>query len=507
MSAGRRMLALGVGVLAVLGSTLLFGAGTAQAHPLGNFTVNHYDGITLRPDRVDVVAVLDTAEIPTAQELPALDANGDGTTSPDELTASSARRCTELAGGITAAVGGVPLSWQVGASSQATRPGAAGLATLRLECALSAPVDLRSRSTLSYTNGYQSTRVGWHEITVVGQGVRTIDSPVPTTTVSDELRTYPNDLLSSPLNTRSVRVDVEPGAGAIGGVTAFSTSSADPFTRIVGQADRKLQDMVGGTLTPLVSVLTVILALLLGCGHALLPGHGKTVMAAYLAGRSGSRRDAVTVGATVTVTHTAGVLVLGILLSVFSALIGEQVLGWLGVISGLLVAAVGAALLVSALRTRRQAPALFADELALVGAGAAAESGHGDGHGHGHGHGHGPGLLQRQSRRGLIGMGVAGGLVPSPSALIVLLASVALGRTAFGIVLVVLYGVGMAATLTAIGLLLVRVRGRLGSLVGTGRLRGNALRLAGALPLVTATLVLVVGLVLAARSGLATVSV
>ena len=88
MSAGRRMLALGVGVLAVLGSTLLFGAGTAQAHPLGNFTVNHYDGITLRPDRVDVVAVLDTAEIPTAQELPALDANGDGTTSPDELTAS-----------------------------------------------------------------------------------------------------------------------------------------------------------------------------------------------------------------------------------------------------------------------------------------------------------------------------------------------------------------------------------------------------------------------------------
>lgn len=93
-------------------------------------------------------------------------------------------------------------------------------------------------------------------------------------------------------------------------------------------------------------------------------------------------------------------------------------------------------------------------------------------------------------------------MVPSPSALIVLLASVHAGSAIFGIVLVVLYGVGMASTLTAIGLLLVRVRGRLGILGATGRLRGTALRLAGALPLLTASVVLVVGLTLAARSAL-----
>ena len=86
----------------------------------------------------------------------------------------------------------------------------------------------------------------------------------------------------------------------------------------------------------------MLLAVLLGSGHALLPGHGKAVMAAYLAGRRGRPRDAVTVGATVTATHTAGVLVLGLALSLSSSLAGDQVIRWLGVASGLLVAGIGA---------------------------------------------------------------------------------------------------------------------------------------------------------------------
>lgn len=499
-----RSAALALVVLGVLVSTILGGAGTAQAHPLGNFTVNHYDGITLHPNRVDVAAVLDSAEIPTAQELPALDINHDGTTSAEELSAASSTRCAELAGAITASVAAQVLGWQVHGATLVTVPGAAGLPTLRLQCSLTAAADLSTPTRVSYSDSYQSDRVGWHEITVAGEGVRTINSPVPAATVSDELRSYPNDLLSSPLNTRSVQLQVEPGTGAIGGVTNASTSNADPFTRILGWADRTLQDLVGRGLTPLLGFLAVLLALLLGCGHALLPGHGKTVMAAYLAGRSGSKRDAVTVGATVTLTHTAGVLILGVLLSVFRSLIGEQVLGWLGVISGLLVAAIGVTLVRTALRSRHTASETIAGELALVGAAGtvAVSNAHAHGHDHGHGHGHGHGHEQRQTRSGLIGMGVAGGLVPSPSALIVLLASVHAGSAIFGIVLVVLYGVGMASTLTAIGLLLVRVRGRLGILGATGRLRGTALRLAGALPLLTASVVLVVGLTLAARSTL-----
>lgn len=98
-------------------------------------------------------------------------------------------------------------------------------------------------------------------------------------------------------------------------------------------------------------------------------------------------------------------------------------------------------------------------------------------------------------------MGIAGGLVPSPTALVVLLAAIGLGRTVFGIGLVVAYGLGMAATLTCAGLLLVRLRGRLDSLA-SHRWGGVAGRLASVTPLLTATLVLVVGAGLAIR-GLA----
>ena len=116
-------------------------------------------------------------------------------------------------------------------------------------------------------------------------------------------------------------------------------------------------------------------------------------------------------------------------------------------------------------------------------------------HRHGHGHGHGYG------RVGLVGLGVAGGLVPSPSALVVLLlGAVALGRTWFGVLLVLGYGLGMAATLMAAGLLLVRLRDRLERLAAN-RLGQRLSRVTAALPMVTAGLVLVVGLGLAARAA------
>ena len=114
---------------------------------------------------------------------------------------------------------------------------------------------------------------------------------------------------------------------------------------------------------------------MLGASHALLPGHGKTVMAAYIAGRQGTVRDAVIVGATVTGTHTGGVLLLGLALTVSTSLAGEDVLAWLGVSSGTLVAILGASLLIAAIRHRGRSPF---------------------GHGHTHrytlgGHSHGPG--------------------------------------------------------------------------------------------------------------------
>jgi nickel/cobalt transporter (NicO) family protein len=314
-----------------------------------------------------------------------------------------------------------------------------------------------------------------------------VNPAVPARSVSHSLRSYPADLLGSPLDQRSARLQVEPGDAPSTGA-AIHTSGGDPVSRWVAQADRKLEGLVGGRLTPLVGALGVLLALTLGAAHAALPGHGKTVMAAYIAGRRGRPRDAITVGAIVTLTHTGGVLVLGLLLTASASLAGEAVLSWLGIASGVLVAAVGVAMLVGALR--RRASAYDHDHH------------HGNSHDHDHrhdGHSH-PHPSRRPRRLSLVGMGIAGGLVPSPSALIVLLGAVGLGRTAFGVLLVVAYGAGMAATLTAAGLVLVHVRDRWAS-----RPRRTLARLAALAPAGTAALVLCVGLGLVGRAALGVV--
>src|SRR5215467_2741424 len=220
-------------------------------------------------------------------------------------------------------------------------------------------------------------------------------------------------------------------------------------------------------------------------------------MAAYIAGRRGRPRDALTVGAIVTLTHTGGVLVLGLLLTGTASLAGEVVLSWLGIASGVLVAAVGVAMLGGVLRRRASVYDHYHGH-------SHDHEHHGHSHDHDHdhhGHSHSHPHPSRQARRlSLVGMGIAGGLVPSPSALIVLLGAVGLGRTAFGVLLVVAYGAGMAAMLTAAGLVLVRVRDRWAS-----RPRRTLARLAALAPTGTAALVLCVGLGLAGRAALGVV--
>ncbi|MFE3112461.1 high frequency lysogenization protein HflD [Kitasatospora indigofera] len=602
---------------AVTGCALwLLGAGApaAQAHPLGNFSVNHYTGLTVRTDRVEALAVTDTAEIPTLQAESGVDTDGDGTPSEAERAAWAGARCAETAKGLvaTAAPGpGAPagpgrrLDWTVTAASFVYAPGQAALRTSRLECRLRAPLDLTGGPVaLRVDTGADPTRVGWNEITARAEGARLSDAGVPETSASDELRDYPRDLLDTPRgDTRAEFTAVAGGAGAgTGGARPVTPTADGPAARLEGLA-RQLTALAGAErLTVPVGLLAVLLSVLLGAGHALLPGHGKTVMAAYLAGRRGRTRDAVTVGATVTATHTAGVLLVGLALTSFSALAGDTVLGWLGVVSGALVALVGAGLLADARRgqrgTRRleaahehhghpedqeyehdhehdehhehhhdghhkhpgrhdhehlhehrpgdapasdpaRRPVLVGAAVGVTAVPAPDEQQHAhdqhprphDGHHHvhgearphdgtqphhhphhhhdkphrhglfGHRHSLGPAAPEAQpfTTRGLVGLGVAGGLVPSPSALVVLLGAVALGRTVFGAALVVAYGVGMAATLTAVGLLLVRVGDRLGRL--SARPAFVLLRrLTPYTALLTAVLVLVVGLGLMIRS-------
>jgi ABC-type nickel/cobalt efflux system permease component RcnA len=247
------------------------------------------------------------------------------------------------------------------------------------------------------------------------------------------------------------------------------------FTDLIGERSR----------APGFALVALVLAAALGAAHALAPGHGKTVMAAYLVGLRGTLRQAATIGATVTVTHTAGVLLLGLVLTTTRAVASERVYPWLGLVSGLLLAAVGVGLLART-RTGHRHPH---------------PHGHDHDHPHGHHHPHAHGAAGRPlGRRGLVALGLAGGLVPSPSAVVVLLGGIALGQAWLGVALVLAYGLGMAATLTGVGLLLAHLRTRMdrrlhlpaGSLLA---------RLGRLLPAATASVIVLAGLVLAAQGA------
>jgi nickel/cobalt transporter (NicO) family protein len=480
----RRLVSLTLVALGTIGIVLALPARPAvaqPAHPLGNFSVNQAIRLDLYQDRVAATAIIDLAELPTLQERATVDPNGDGAVSATESRAYNTRVCNAMAGAVALRVDGHRVQWSVRPDGFEYRPGSAGLHTSRISCAFDAAANLTRPAIVDLVNGYRADRIGWREITAACHEVHLVHPSVPARSVSDSLRSYPTGLLGSPLDQRSARLQVDPGDGPTAGA-AFHLSRGDPVSRWVAEADRTLERLVGGRLTPLVGALAVLLAL--GAAHAALPGHGKTVMAAYIAGRRGRPRDAITVGAIVTLTHTGGVLVLGLLLTATASLAGEVVLSWLGVASGVLVAAVGVAMLIGVLRRRASVH----------------DHHHGHSHDldHDHHHGHPHPHPSRQARRlSLVGMGIAGGLVPSPSALIVLLGAVGLGRTAFGVLLVVAYGAGMAAMLTAAGLVLVRVRDR-----WTSRPRRTLARLTALAPAGTAALVLCVGLGLAGRAAL-----
>jgi len=551
-----------IGAFALTG---LAGAPAAGAHPLGNATVNHYDGLRLYPDRIVDSAVEDIAEIPTLQRKSLIDSNRDGSIDDAERAAYASRQCAAMASSTLLAVNGQRLPLRVDTSSYVERPGVIQLTVGRLSCQLTGAAHLAGQATLAVNSNWDSAGIGWHEITAVGDGVTLRQSPFPARSVSEELRAYPNDMLSAPLNVRSGSVATVGGSGASSYAAAKDLPVAGAAVRALNRLATAFNNLVGSKhLTVGIGLLAVLLALALGAGHAFLPGHGKTIMAAYLVGRQGRLRDVVLVGATVTITHTAGVLVLGLIISItaaFSTTAAEQDLG---VLSGLIIAAVGLGLLISAtarLRKHNQvsviaeladlavapAPQARADAILVSGAASVPEHRHTDGHSsdhghshdHDHGHSHGsdhghshdepPGHSHDEppehphsqghrhrhgfgsrshshapgqgfSRGGLIGLGVAGGLVPSPSALLVLLAAIALGRTAFGITLVLFYGLGMAGALTAAGLILVKLRNQFTRLA-SGRRLGAANRLVFFMPVLTAGLVLVVGIGLTLRAA------
>jgi ABC-type nickel/cobalt efflux system permease component RcnA len=483
-------------LVAVAAGLIAAWAGVGEAHPLGNFTVNTYSGLVVRPDSISVDFVVDMAEIPayqTRQDTGIGDGPGDGA----PAVQFRSRECDQIAGRITLQAGGRRLALRVGSTSLSFPPGQAGLSTLRLTCSLlSGPTEQALRIT--YRSDNFTDRVGWREITAAGDRMRLVGSDAPTTSVSARLTTYPANLLTSPLDQRQASFTAQPGGAPLQGGPASAVAPSSPLPRGVDQATQAFTSFVGRhRFSAAFALVALALSLLLGAVHALAPGHGKTVMAAYLVGQRGSFRQAAVIALTVTLTHTAGVLALGLAISASMIVAPERLYPWLGLASGVMLAAIGLGVLARStrLRSRRAAPH---------------DAGHASAHPHlhpgelhthgGRAHRHGPlGEGQPVTWGSLLAMGFVGGFLPSPSAVVVLLGAIALGRAWFGAVLVIAYGAGMAATLTGAGLLVLHARDALDRrLVGlrSSRLAGMAGRL---LPVGTAVVILGVGAYLSLR--------
>ncbi|MFE9444326.1 nickel transporter [Streptomyces sp. NPDC006602] len=502
----RRVLAPAAAVLTAACALVLVPSATAAAHPLGNFTVNHYDGLVTAPGELRVDHVEDLAEIPATQAGPDIEKLG--------MTEWARQRCARAADDSRATVDGRTVALTAESSHARVRPGQAGLDTLRVECRLTAPLPEDDTVTLGFRSSATDSGPGWREITARGDRTTLTESDVPTKSLSRELTEYPRELLSSPADTTTAALRVRPGGPALAEEQA-DAPAASVLPRGADRWTRALDSLVARhDLTVGFAALAMLVAVALGALHALAPGHGKTLMAAVAAARGGRARmkDVLPLAASVTVTHTLGVVALGLLVTAGSAA-APSVIAWLGIASGVLVTVAGATLLRRAWRNRPQArghahphdhdhdhdhdqphdhghphphPHPHDGEHAhdrtpvLVGAHSQAsptrhthdhphphphphpdhEGGHPHAHPHTVEHTHG-GFTHTHATaptlRGTILLGFAGGLVPSPSAVVVLVGAAALGQAWFGLVLVVAYGVGLALTLTAAGFAVVKL--------------------------------------------------
>lgn len=480
----RLLLATGLAVMATAGLV----TGTS-AHPLGNYTVNRAVAVTIGAMAVEIAYVLDMAEIPAFSELEGIDKDGDGSINAQESGAYASRSCQRIAADLELRVDAHRVSLAAASTPQLTFPdGAGGLRTVRLVCRYRAAA-AGHPGEVDVTDRADDGHVGWREVTIAaGAGVRLTSSDVPSLSESALLTAYPADRLQSPPDVRSGSAAFELSA-TTGGSPA--TEPATPWRS--STADDPLAALIGGQLSPAVVLVGLLVAAGLGAAHALSPGHGKTLVAAYLVGSRGTAGQAVALGLTVAATHTVGVLVLGaVTLVAGELLLPEAVIGWLTVISGGLMALLGGGLLLRAFRGRgahghKHGPA---------------------GHAHPHAHWHGRGRPHVHATpvstdgvtlRGIALLGVAGGLVPSASALIVLLAAVTTGRLFFGLGLIAAFGVGMAVVLGGLAVATTLARGWLDRHLST---HGQLARVgAGLVPIGSGAVVLGIGLFIAVSAA------
>ncbi len=438
-------------------------AGLLWGHPMGNFSVSHYSRIEVTGQGVAIRYVLDLAEIPTFRLLQEwkLDAGSPRA----ELERRATEQAREWARNLSVEVNGRAATPQLERATMVLDKGAGGMAILRVTADLRIPA---AAGRLTYEDGNLPDRTGWKEIVVAaGAGARVEGANPAGADRSRELTAYPQDPLISPPQDLRAELTWHPVTPPPVEVTALRPPLAAietpqparsvppgqnaPGTIVRGDFLSRLlhQGEIGwGAL-----LVGLVVAFGLGAIHALSPGHGKTIVAAYLVGSRGTPRHALFLGGMVTFTHTITVFLLGLTTLFLSRyVLPEKIYPVLGAISGLSIIWIGAMLFFKRLRAAHGGPSHdhhhhhhdhdHHHHGALV-------HDHGDGHMHSH-------LPEGDegdvSMAGLVALGASGGLVPCPSALVLLLSSVALERVALGLTLLVAFSAGLAVVLSGIGL-------------------------------------------------------
>ncbi len=497
---------------------LLFGlCRLALAHPMGNFSVNHYSKIDVQGNRIVVRYFIDLAEIPTYQELQ----QGNIAATPIDPNSPTviryvASRGAELGHGLILDMDGKQIPLRLVSSGVIFPPGAGGLPTMKMgfvyEAAYPSTVD-RRHVNLHYADNNYPGHTGWKEIVALAAAGSLLRSSVPATDRSGELSNYPTDLLTSPpqdleasvvatlpplptivadaqshvssqtLSRRAVapatgvtlsqnrsntavkampapkRTATVPVAASLEPSQPASASSVSMHLQANRQQtprSRFTELITAQHLSAWFLFTAAIIAIGLGGLHALEPGHGKTIVAAYLVGAKGTARHAVLLGMIVTASHTAGVFLLGaITLYASRYIVPEQLYPWLGAFSGITIAGLGCYMLLRRLT------------------GTATDHSHAPGGSHSRwffskrtvdeGADGNPvrienGSVKSVSITQLFTLGITGGIIPCPAALIVLLSAFALHRIGLGFFLIVAFSIGLAAVLIGFGMLMVYAR-------------------------------------------------
>jgi nickel/cobalt transporter (NicO) family protein len=429
-----------------------------SAHPMGNFSVSHYARIEVSGGGAEIRYVLDLAEIPSFQLLQQWGLSAD---SPrNSLDAKAASQAREWVRNLSVACDGRTVFPRFESATLAMTPGAGGSPVMRITSILKLAV---AAGALSYEDRNFPDRAGWKEVVIAaGPGASIERASQDDTDRSQALTAYPADPTVAP--PQDLKASVEwIAAGPVARnappkivppipAPAQATSPVPPQPSAPGtvvRGDFLSRLLHRGDIGLGLILLGMAAAFGLGCMHALSPGHGKTIVAAYLVGARGTFKHAIFLGGMVTFTHTISVFFLGLTTLFLSQyVLPEKIFPVLGAISGISIVWIGGLMLYKRARKLRRTglPACPPD--------------HDHHHHHDHEHEHGPHTHTHVPEGditlgSLIALGASGGLVPCPSALVLLLSSIALGRIGLGLLLLIAFSSGLAVVLMGIGVLVL----------------------------------------------------